>query len=164
MKYFLRNSLLLLLILLPSFADIGDGFGGGGGGTDAQTTFLAGITDQVGKVIGTIFGPTMLALNEGVTNLNERWDWSVSFWRLVGTLILIIGLQFLIIKLWVIVIKVLIKMFMIYKILIAPKSEIGDLLELVSKGKTDISNSVRSKIESGKGSIGTIAKLFTLLS
>jgi len=165
MKHFLRNSLLVILLLLPSFAydetwNVGEAI--------VEPTWLQKLvstyTDPVGKAIGEVFTPIILPVANVFTNISNHWEWDMTMIRLLFTLILIIGLQFLMIKLWVIILKSLIRLFTIYKILTAPKSDLADLLELVSKGKREVSESVRRKIESGKGSIGTIAKIFTLLS
>jgi len=148
MRYFLRSSFLLILLLLPTFAD----------------NWLSGFTEPIAVAIGNTFEPLTTATSTVFNNIANAWNWTITIIRLLFTLGLIIGLQFLIIKLWIIIIKSLIKIYVIYQILTAKKSELPDLLELVSQGKKEISDKVRNSIQTGKGRIGSIAKIFTLLS
>jgi len=148
MRYFLRSSFLLILLLLPTFAD----------------NWLSGVTEPIAVAIGNTFEPLTTATSTVFNNIANAWDWTVTILRLDFILLLIIGLQFLMIKLWILVIKSLIRIYIVYQILTAKKSELPDLLEVISQGTKEISDAVRKNIEKGKGSIGLVIKLVSLLS
>ena len=168
MKSFLKNSLIILLLLIPSFSanwwDDPEQVKQRMYETPSIINFFKTLTDPVGMTIGQVFKPVMEPASKIAWTISDVLSWIITVVRLIFTLSLAVILQILIVKFWVIVIKTFVKMFAFYKILTAPKSDLGDILEVISLSGKELSDSVKHKITKSNSSVGLIAKLFAFLS
>ncbi len=174
MKCFLKTSLMLILLLLPIYANTPLENVECMNNAKSVTEFLDcmgeyytatanAVTDSQSTTQRLLYGPLLTPAVTVMTGLADMWDWFETMVRFSFILTLFVVSQILIIKLWGILFKSILKIYLIYKIMTAPNSDIGDLIELASKGKAEISDKLRTNLTKGKKGIMTVAKLFAIL-
>lgn len=159
---------LFLLLLTPSFAY--EQITGGNTPNLAQDIqeenkgILAGIASETATSIGAVFNPLTSSMTAFFTKINEKIDYMLLMLDMLIIVSLLIVSQIILLKIWKGLIGFILKMMILYKLLKTPQSNLADMIEILSNGKSQVSKNLRNHLKSNKNSNNFITKASLFLS